>query len=76
MMNPGKTIVLIGVALALVGVLVMGLERVPWVVSWFGRLPGDIRYEGERTFVFVPLTSMLLVSVIVSLVLYLIRRMQ
>jgi hypothetical protein len=42
--------------------------------SWFGRLPGDIRYESESTRVFVPLTSMLLLSLLFTLVLNLVRR--
>jgi hypothetical protein len=42
--------------------------------SWFGRLPGDIRYESESTRVFIPLTSMILMSLVLTLVLNLIRR--
>jgi hypothetical protein len=38
-------------------------------LSWFGRLPGDIRYEGQRTRVYAPLASMLLLSLILSLAL-------
>ncbi|HSF13982.1 MAG TPA: DUF2905 domain-containing protein [Vicinamibacteria bacterium] len=43
--------------------------------SWFGRLPGDIRYESETTRVFFPLTSMVLLSVLVTLALNLLRRL-
>ena len=43
-------------------------------LSWFGRLPGDIRIERESVRVYVPITSMLLLSVVLSLVLNLIRR--
>ena len=39
--------------------------------SWFGRLPADIRYRGGYTRVSVPVTSMLLVSLVLSLALYL-----
>jgi len=42
--------------------------------SWFGRLPGDIRYESESTRVFVPVTSMILLSILLTAVLSLIRR--
>jgi hypothetical protein len=42
--------------------------------SWFGRLPGDIRYESESTRVFIPLTSMILISIVLTLALNLIRR--
>ena len=36
--------------------------------SWFGRLPGDIRIEEENRFIFFPITSMIIVSVVLSLV--------
>ncbi len=59
-----------------IGLLALGLllHYAPWTLNWFGRLPGDIRIESGRTRVFVPLTSMLVVSVVVSLLLYLFRR--
>lgn len=43
-------------------------------LSWFGRLPGDIRIERENTRVYIPLVSMLIVSVVVSILLSLFRR--
>ena len=43
-------------------------------LSWFGRLPGDVRYEGENSRIYVPITSMLLVSLLLSLAGYLLRR--
>ena len=42
--------------------------------NWFGKLPGDIRYESDRASVYVPLVSMLIVSLALSLIFYLIRR--
>jgi len=58
-----------GICLAVVGVLIYfgGF-------NWFGRLPGDIRYESERVQVYVPLVSMLIVSLALSLIFYLARR--
>ena len=44
-------------------------------LNWFGRLPGDIRYEGENTRIYFPIVSMLIVSLAVSLFFYLIRRL-
>jgi hypothetical protein len=43
-------------------------------MSWFGRLPGDIRIERDTVRIYLPIVSMLLVSGVVSLVLYLVRR--
>lgn len=66
----GLLIIGAGVVLALVGVIVYfgGF-------SWFGRLPGDIRYEGENTRVFIPITSMILASLVLTLLLNLLRRL-
>lgn len=65
----GLLLLIAGVVLALIGLLA-------WTgaLSWFGRLPGDIRVEREGLRVYFPLTSMLLVSVVLSLILNLVRR--
>jgi hypothetical protein len=44
-------------------------------LSWFGRLPGDIRIERENLRVYVPITSMILVSVVLTLLVNLVRRL-
>ena len=51
------------------GVLVLGalIRFAPGLFSWFGNLPGDIRIEGENSSVFIPVTSMILVSVVLTL---------
>ncbi|WP_328707040.1 DUF2905 domain-containing protein [Citreicoccus inhibens] len=59
-----------GAALMLIGLLVG-----TGALSWFGRLPGDLRFETEHTRVYIPLTSMLLLSLVFSLVAYVVRRM-
>ena len=61
--------VMAGVALVVIGLLV-------WAggLSWFGRLPGDIRIERESVHVYIPLVSMFLVSVVLSLILSLLSR--
>ena len=66
---PGPMLIALGVGLILIGLLFWSGS-----MSWFGRLPGDIRIERESVRIYVPIVSMLLVSVVVSLVLYLIRR--
>ncbi|MFW6009915.1 MAG: DUF2905 domain-containing protein [Actinomycetota bacterium] len=65
----GWMVAIVGAILVVVGVLLASGE-----LSWFGRLPGDLRWSGERTTVFVPITSMLVLSAIVSLLLWLVRR--
>lgn len=56
----------LGVVLVAIGA---ALRWAPWLLSWFGNLPGDIRHDGERTSVYIPITSMLLVSIVGSLLL-------
>ncbi|HET9527952.1 MAG TPA: DUF2905 domain-containing protein [Pyrinomonadaceae bacterium] len=58
-----------------IGVIVIGLLIYSGGLNWFGRLPGDIRYEGENTRIYFPIVSMLIVSLALSLVFYLIRRL-
>jgi len=57
-----------------VGLVVAGLLVWTGALSWFGRLPGDIRWEGERGRVYVPIVSMLLVSVVLSVLLWFFQR--
>lgn len=68
-LSPGTVLIALGVGLILVGLLLWSGS-----LSWFGRLPGDIRIERETVRIYVPIVSMLIVSVVVSLVLYLVRR--
>ena len=65
----GVLVLVAGVALVLLGILIYS-----GVLSWFGRLPGDIRHEGAHTRVYIPIVSSLLVSVVLSLLFYLLRR--
>ena len=56
-------------------VLVGGLLMLSGGLSWLGRLPGDIRFEGESLKVYIPIGSMLVVSVFLSAVVWLLRRL-
>jgi hypothetical protein len=69
----GKLLIVLGVVLALVGV---GLTLLGRVNLPLGRLPGDIVYRGKNTTIYFPLATSLLVSVVLSLVLYLVGRMR
>jgi hypothetical protein len=63
----GRTLILVGLVIAAVGVLVtLGLP--------LGRLPGDIAYERGNTRFYFPLTTSILVSVVLSLLFALLRR--
>lgn len=67
----GKYLVIIGLILVALGLLFWGAGN---RLNWFGHLPGDIRVERPNFKFYAPLTSMLLVSLFLSLLLWLIRR--
>lgn len=66
----GPLIVGVGVLIVVIGLLVWS-----GALSWFGRLPGDIRYETGSTRVYVPITSMILVSIALSALGFILRRL-
>ncbi|MGH2609907.1 MAG: DUF2905 domain-containing protein [Tepidiformaceae bacterium] len=65
----------VGLLIAGLGVvaIVVGLVVMTGAVSWVGRLPGDIRYESGNTRVYVPITTMIVLSVVASVIAYLLR---
>ncbi len=70
-MELGKLLVIFGAMLAVAGVAVMLLAR--WHIP-LGRLPGDFLYRGKHTTVYFPLVTSLIVSVVVSILLYAVSR--
>ncbi|GIV27054.1 MAG: hypothetical protein KatS3mg027_0868 [Bacteroidia bacterium] len=71
----GKIFLLIGGIFMIIGIVMLLAENgeFKWL-SWFGNLPGDIRIEKENFRLFFPLTSMLILSIILSLLLRIIKR--
>ena len=62
--------------MAVAGVLaLLGLVVYWGGFSWFGRLPGDLRYESDSTRIYFPITSMILVSLVLTLLANLARRL-
>ncbi|MCU1304794.1 MAG: hypothetical protein JWQ87_5078 [Candidatus Sulfotelmatobacter sp.] len=70
-MELGKVLVFLGAMLVVAGVVVMLLGRAHFPL---GRLPGDFLYRGKNTTVYFPLATSMLVSVVLSILLYLISR--
>ena len=68
--STGLVVVVVGLGIAVIGLLIWS-----GAFSWFGRLPGDLRYESETTRVFVPITSMIVVSVVATVVINLVTRL-
>lgn len=66
----GLLVIALGVGAVVVGVLIWA-----GAFSWFGKLPGDIKLEGENTRVYIPLVSMLIVSVVLTVIVNLITRL-
>ncbi|MCE6992990.1 DUF2905 domain-containing protein [Dyadobacter sp. CY323] len=67
----GKYIILIGLAIVVIGIIVYFLSD---KLHWLGRLPGDIRIERENFRLYFPITTMLLLSGLLNLVIWLVRR--
>jgi hypothetical protein len=67
----GKLLVLFGVLLVVAGIILVALSRTHLPI---GRLPGDFLYRGKKTTIYFPLATCLIVSVLVSVVLYLLSR--
>ena len=70
-MNPvSRSLIALGLMLIIVGVVWhLAGGKIP-----LGRLPGDFRYEGEHTTIYIPITSSIVVSVLLSLIVYLFRK--
>jgi hypothetical protein len=66
----GRILIYLGFLLVVLGVIFSLIGRIPWL----GQLPGDITIERERFTFYFPLATCLIISVILSLVLYFFRR--
>lgn len=64
-----KTLIIIGVVIILAGLLWPWLIKLP-----IGRLPGDIVIDKPHLKIFVPITTMILVSLVISVILWLLRK--
>ena len=72
-MNLGRLLILAGAVLIALGVLVLIVSRLNLPL---GRLPGDILWRGKHTTVYIPWVTCLLLSVLASLILWLLSRRQ
>lgn len=72
MFSIGKSLVLLGIVLVVLGLGVLLLERVNWL--HLGRLPGDIRFQHGHFSLYFPIVTCLLISAFLTLLLSLFRR--
>ena len=66
----GKTLITIGVILVILGLIFSVAGKIPWL----GNLPGDVTIQRERYTFYFPLATCILISIVISLVLYFFRR--
>jgi hypothetical protein len=70
MSDLGRWLIVFGLIVVACGLLLTFAGKIPWL----GKLPGDIYYRGDRVTFYFPLATCLLISVVLSVVLYLFRR--
>ncbi len=63
----GKSLILFGAILIVIGVLVIAMGRIPWI----GKLPGDIMIKRSNFTFYFPITTCIIASIILSLILFL-----
>ena len=66
-----RWIIITGLILVAIGMI---FHFAPWLFKWFGRLPGDVRIETERYRILIPIVSMLLISIILTLIINILKR--
>ncbi len=67
----GRTLIFAGIGLALLGVIILFGDRLP---IRLGQLPGDIAWKGKQGAIYIPLTTCLLLSIVGSLLLWVIGK--
>jgi hypothetical protein len=68
--SAGKMLLIIGGLLMVAGTVFLLAQRVPFL----GKLPGDIRYESDGTTVYIPLTTCIVLSVLLTVIVNLLMR--
>lgn len=68
----GKYLITIGLFIVIIGILFYFLGD---KLSWFGRLPGDIKIEKENFKLFIPVTTMILISILLTIILNLLKKL-
>jgi hypothetical protein len=68
--NIGKLLIVIGLLLAGIGVALLFSGK----ILWLGRLPGDFLFQGKQSSFYFPLTTCILISIVLSLIMWFINR--
>jgi len=67
----GKTLIIIGIILVIAGLIIYFAGN---KLNWLGHLPGDINIVKENVRILIPVTTMILICAVLSLIMYLIRK--
>jgi len=67
----GRGFILIGILFILIGAIML---YAPQLLNWFGKLPGDLRFGSGRSKVFIPISSMIVISIVLTILINLFRR--
>ena len=68
MADIGKSIIYIGIMIVIIGIVILFSDRLPFNL---GKLPGDISYKKENFSFYFPITTSIIVSIVLSLLFYL-----
>ena len=66
-----RWLIVAGIILIVIGLV---YHFAPWLINWFGKLPGDIRIETGRGKIFIPIVSMILLSIVITVLINFFRR--
>ena len=66
----GKILIITGICIVVIGLLLTFWDKIPFL----GKLPGDIVYKGKNFTFYFPIVTSIILSLLISLILYLIRK--
>lgn len=66
-----KWLIIIGLLFIMLGLL---WNYVPWILDWLGKLPGDIHIKLEHGNIYIPITSMIIISILVTVIINFFKR--
>lgn len=69
-----RGLVTLGIIIAAIGMVLLFIPKLPFIGDYLGRLPGDIYIKRDNFTFYFPITTSIIISVIVSLILYLYRK--
>ncbi len=69
-----RGLITVGIIIAAIGLILLFIPKFPFIGEYIGRLPGDIQIKRENFSFYFPVTTGIIVSIIISLILYLFKR--